>query len=303
MEIRVLRYFLTVAREETISRAADILHITQPTLSRQLSQMEEDMGVRLFERGPRKISLTAEGRLLRRRAEEILELVGKTEDEIRHQDQTLSGVISIGCGDLGAVQRLPDLIRPFTEHYPSVTFDLYTTSADHIRDRLDRGVTDIGLLLEPVNMEKYDYVRLSRHEEWVVILPPDSPLSQKEAVTPQDLKDVPLILPRRAAVRSELARWFGPDYEHLHVLCTSNLTSSSSVLVHSGLACSIAVLGSISFWDRTQICVRPLSPALTGSSVFAWKRKQPFSPAAERFIQFVKDTVDAHQETPAAPHK
>lgn len=178
MEIRVLRYFLTVAREETISRAADILHITQPTLSRQLSQMEEDMGVRS--------SSGARGRSPHRR--------GPPPAPPRRGDPRAGGQDRGRDPPSGPdpfrrhLHRLrrsgrrtapPDLIRPFTEHYPSVTFDLYTASADHIRNRLDRGVTDIGLLLEPVNMEKYDYVRLSRHEEWVVILPPDSPLAQR----------------------------------------------------------------------------------------------------------------------------
>ena len=156
MEIRVLRYFLTVVREENITKAAEVLHITQPTLSRQIAQMEEEMGVRLFDRGTRKISLTNEGMLLRRRAEEILELVDKTEKELTEQDETIAGTVSIGCGDLAAVRRLPDLFRSFQERYPAVTFGLYTAAADHIRDRMDRGLTDIGMLLEPINLEKYE---------------------------------------------------------------------------------------------------------------------------------------------------
>lgn len=153
MEIRVLRYFLAVAREESITRAAAVLHITQPTLSRQMSQLEEEMGVILFHRGTRKIVLTEEGLLLRRRAEEILELVDKTEKEIAEQDQVVTGTVSVGCGDLAAVQMLPELFRSFHQRYPGVSFDLYTATADHIKDRMDRGLTDVGLLLEPVNME------------------------------------------------------------------------------------------------------------------------------------------------------
>ena len=164
MEIRVLRYFLTVVREESITRAAEVLHITQPTLSRQLSQMEDQMGVKLFVRGSRKISLTNEGLLLRRRAEEILELVDKTEQELIAQEEQVEGTVSIGCGDSRAVQRLPELIRTFHEKYPLVTFDLYTATADHVTDRMDRGLTDIGLLLEPVDLEKYDFIRLAGKE-------------------------------------------------------------------------------------------------------------------------------------------
>ena len=154
MEIRVLRYFLAVVREESITKAAEMLHITQPTLSRQIAQMEDEMGVKLFARGTRKIVLTNEGMLLRRRAEEILELVDKTERELVEQDEMVEGTVSLGCGDLTAVQLMPDLIRGFHERYPAVTFELYTATADHVKERMDRGVTDIGLLLEPINKEK-----------------------------------------------------------------------------------------------------------------------------------------------------
>lgn len=140
MEIRVLRYFLTVVREESITKAADALHITQPTLSRQIAQMEEEMGVKLFDRSTRKIVLTNEGLLLRRRAEEILELVDKTEKELTEQDETVEGIVSIGCGDLAGVQILLELCQSFHEYYPAVTFDVYTATADHIKDRMDRGL-------------------------------------------------------------------------------------------------------------------------------------------------------------------
>lgn len=170
MEIRVLRYFLAVVREESITKAADLLHITQPTLSRQIAQLEEEMGIKLFDRGTRKIVLTEEGLLLRRRAEEILELVDKTERELAKQDEKVAGTVSVGCGDLAAVQMLPELFEAFHRRYPAVTFDLYTATADHIKDRMDRGLTDVGLLLEPVHMEKYDYIRLYQQEQWVVIM-------------------------------------------------------------------------------------------------------------------------------------
>ena len=291
MEIRVLRYFLAVVREESITKAAELLHITQPTLSRQIAQMEEEMGVKLFDRGTRKIVLTNEGLLLRRRAEEILELVDKTERELSAQDEMVEGTVSVGCGDLAAVQLLPELIRSFHERYPAVTFDLYTATADHIKDRMDRGLTDVGLLLEPINMEKYDYIRLNQREQWVVVMHPDSPLANLGRITPKDLKGVPLILPRRLNVRSELARWFGADFDKLNILLTSNLPSNSSIMVHHKLAYSIVVKGSISFWDKEKITYRPLSPELEATSVMAWKHHQPFALAAEKFIGYCKSTL------------
>lgn len=296
MEIRVLRYFLAVVREESITKAAELLHITQPTLSRQIAQMEEEMGVKLFDRSTRKIVLTNEGLLLRRRAEEILELVDKTERELSEQDEMVEGTVAIGCGDLAAVQLLPDLIRSYHERYPAVTFDLYTATADHIKDRMDRGLTDVGLLLEPVSMEKYDYIRLDRQEQWVVAMHPDAPLARLERITPQDLKGLPLILPRRLNIRSEVARWFGTDFDKLNVLLTSNLPSNSSIMVHHKLAYAIVVKGSISFWDKGKIIYRPLSPQLTTTSVLAWKRKQPFALAAEKFIEYCKAALPQIQK-------
>ena len=216
MEIRILRYFLTVAREESITKAAEVLHITQPTLRRQILQMEEEMGVKLFDRGTRKIVLTNEGLLLRRRAEEILELVDKTERELTEQEDTVEGIVSIGSGDLGGVQVLAELFKPFCQRYPAVTFDIYTASADYVKDQMERGLIDLGLLLEPVNMEKYEFIRLSRKEQWVVVMSADSPLACKQYVTPEDLKELPLILPKRLSVQSELANWFGDDFEKLN---------------------------------------------------------------------------------------
>lgn len=293
MEFRVLKYFLTVVREESITRAADVLHITQPTLSRQLAQMEEEMGVKLFDRGTRKIVLTNEGLLLKRRAEEILELVDKTEKEIVEQGETVEGTVSVGCGDLTAVQLLPELFDSFHKRYPAVTFELYTATADHIKDRMDRGLTDVGLLLEPVDMEKYDHIRLNKREKWVVAMHPDAPLAKLERIAPGDLAGQPLILPRRLNVQSALASWFGDDFGKLNVLMTSNLPSNSCVMSNRGFAYSIIIKGSISFWDPEKIIYRPLYPEIMATSVLAWKRKQPFSIAAEKFIRYVKEQMHA----------
>lgn len=197
MEIRVLRYFLTVVREESITKASEVLHITQPTLSRQLAQMEEEIGVKLFDRGTRKIKLTNEGILLRRRAEEILQLVDKTEKELVEQEDQVEGKISIGCGEIASVQLLPELFRNFHQKYPRVTFDIFTATADLVKEQMDKGLLDIGLLLEPVDMEKYDFIRMDIKEKWVVLVPPNDPLAKKEFITAGDLSELPLILPRR----------------------------------------------------------------------------------------------------------
>lgn len=288
MEIRVLRYFLTVVREESITKASEVLHITQPTLSRQLSQMEEELGVKLFHRGARKISLTNEGILLRRRAEEILQLVDKTEKELVEQEEQVEGKVSIGCGEIASVQLLPELFRAFREKYPRVTFDIFTATADLVKEQMDRGLLDLGLLLEPVDVEKYDFIRIGMKENWVVLMRPDDPLAGKESITAKDLSSQPLILPRRMRVQSELASWFGDYYEKLNVVFTSNLNTNGAIMVESGLAYSIVVEGAVSFWNQAKIVYRPLRPALTATSVLAWKQGQPFSLAATKFIEFSK---------------
>lgn len=288
MEIRVLRYFLTVIREESITKASEALHITQPTLSRQLAQMEEEIGVKLFDRGTRKIRLTNEGILLRRRAEEILQLVDKTEKELVEQEEQVEGKISVGCGELASVQLLSRLFKNFHQKYPHVTFDIFTATADLVKEQMDKGLLDLGLLLEPIDMEKYDFIRMDRKERWVVLMPPDDPLAGKEGVTASDLSELPLILPRRMQVQSELASWFGDYYKNLHVLFTSNLSTNGAVMVSQGLAYSLVIEGAVPFWDSSKIIYRPLYPELEATSVLAWKRGQPFSLAATKFIDSIK---------------
>lgn len=288
MEIRVLRYFLTVVREENITKASEALHITQPTLSRQLAQLEEEIGVKLFDRGSRRIKLTNEGILLKRRAEEILQLVDKTEKELTQQEEQIEGKISIGCGEIAAVQLLPDLIESFRKRYPRVSFDIFTATADMVKEQMDKGLVDIGLLLEPIDMEKYDFIRMDIREKWVVLMRPDDPLTEKKSVTAEDLCGLPLILPRRMNVQNELASWFGNYYDKLDVAFTSNLSTNSAVMVRGGLAYSLVIEGSVPFWDRRKITYRPLNPPLTTTSVLAWKRRQPFSPAATKFIESLR---------------
>lgn len=205
MEIRVLRYFLAVVREEGINRAAEALHITQPTLSRQLSQLEEEVGVKLFHRGAKKITLTNEGILLRRRAEEILSLVDRTQRELTWQDELVEGRIVIGGGELAAMQVLSEIIERFREKYPLVTFDIFTGNADLVKEQMEKGLIDIGVLLEPVDIEKFEFIRLQGKERWVVLMRPDDPLAEKEAVNAKDLENMPLILPRRTNVQNELS--------------------------------------------------------------------------------------------------
>lgn len=294
MELRLLQYFLTVAREENISRAAEVLHITQPTLSRQMAQLEKESGVKLFDRsiGTRKITLTGEGILLRRRAEEILELVDKTQHELAEQEGQVQGTVAIGCGEIGSVGLLPGLFMGFREKHPLVQFDVFTSANDLICERMEQGLLDFGLLLGPPAAERYDCVFTGRHEKWVALMSPNSPLAKREAVTAKDLRGVPLILPYAPRDGSPLVRWFGRTFKELQPVVISNLTTNKAVMVSSGLGCALVIEGSVPF-DPAYIASRPLSPELSSTSVLAWKRGQPFSRAATLFREYASEVFES----------
>lgn len=288
LETRLLQYFLTVAEERNITNAARTLHITQPTLSRQMAQLEQEVGVKLFKKGSRPLELTNEGMLLRRRASEILELAQKTERELSSQEVQLEGRISIGSGELYAADIMSNVIAAFHREYPRVLFDVYTANADEIKNRMDDGLTDIGLLLEPVDVEKYDYIRMSDRERWVVLIPSGVPLARKEYVTPEDLAEIPVIMPSRQKIHDEVASWFGSYYTKLNISAVSNLSTNAALMVKAGMGYALIVEGGLPFLDRSEICMRPLKPELFGTTVLTWKRNQPMGLAVEKFVKFTK---------------
>ncbi len=291
MDTRVLEYFLTVAREENITKAAEILHITQPTLSRQLAQMEEDLGVQLFIRGKKGITLTSEGLLFRRRAGEIVELVQKAEQELSESDRLIDGEISIGCGELAAVQLIPKLFMPFKEKYPNVGLSLYTGNADQIKQRMDSGLTDIGILLEPVDVEKYKFIRLDVAENWVVVMPACDKLAEKEYVTVEDLEKLPLIMPYRQSVRNEIESWFGEYWDKLNIVAVCNLSTNASILVEHGMGYALVIEGSLPYLDKSKITYKHLMPERKATSVIAWKKYQPFNVAVSKFLEYIQGNL------------
>ena len=291
MELRVLRYYLTVAREENITRAADMLHITQPTLSRQMAELEEELNTRLFERTNRKIVLTESGMLLRRRAEELISLADKVQQEFQSGGDELTGLISIGSGVTAAVSAcLPRLLQDYAQKYPQVRFELHTGTAAGIKDLLDKGLLDIGILMEPIEVEKYDFVRLPVKEVWGILMPADDPLAQKTAIAPGDLQDLPLIVSWRIRER-EAKAWFGGDTEHLNVFCTYDLIDNAATLVERRLGYAFVIQGALK--PAPGLTFRPLSPEVSNTSVLVWKRYQPSHPAVQKFIELAQDAYRA----------
>ena len=285
MDIRILRYFLTVAKEQNFSKAAEQLHITHPTLSRQLAALEEVLGTALFIRGSRSITLTEEGILLKRRALEIIDLEEKMLDELRVKEELIEGTITIGCGEFAAVETLAEICKAYKEKYPMVQIVLHTATADLVYEMMNQGLVDIGLFMEPVNTEGVDYIRIMESDHWVVGMKPDDPLAAKEYITKEDILDKPLILPKRPNVQSELANWFGKDFNKLHVSFTSNLGTNAGVMAIHGLGYPVSIEGAAKYWREDLLIQRRLYPEITASTVIAWRRNIPYSLAMNKFIE------------------
>lgn len=285
MDIRVLRYFLTVAKEQSFTKGAEQLHITQPTLSRQLAALEKELGTPLFIRSGRTITLTDEGILLKRRALEIIDLEERTIDEIRGTEELIDGTVNIGCGEFAAVETLAQICKTYKEKYPMVQIALHTATADTTYEMMSKGLLDIGLFLEPVNTEEMDYIRIMESDHWVVGMRPDDPLAAKTYIEKRDLLDKPLILPESHGVQSELANWFGKDFNKIQIAFTSNLGTNASVMAFHGLGYPISVEGAAKYWRRDLIVQRRLSPEIAASTVIAWRRNIPYSLAVNKFIE------------------
>lgn len=293
MKLRVLQYFLAAAREENITKAAALLHITQPTLSRQLMQMEEELGVKLFRRGKHNILLTEDGMLLRRRAQEIVDLAEKAAKELKHGEEMVSGEISIGCGETQNMKPLSEMIASFRQKYPDVSFNIYTAIADDVKERLENGLLDMGLLLEPVEIGRYHYVRMPLREKWQVLLRRDMELAEKHKITPDDLSGVPLIIARRQSVRNVLENWFGYDKDKLHIVSTCNLSHyNQSIMVESGIGVALVMEFAC---NQDTLCLRPLDPELESGCVLVWKKNLTLSLAMQRFIAYMKEYLNGFE--------
>lgn len=284
MNLRILNYFLTVAQEQNITRAADILHITQPTLSRQLAQMEEDLGVTLFERDAKKISLTPAGNLLVHRGKEIMTMIEKTEQELKDQEANLSGNISFGAGEYRTVEVLADMIKAFQDKYPAVTFDIFTSTADILKEKMEKGLIDISLLQAPVDITNYNFLLLPQVEQWGILMPSDSPLSAKKAITPEDLSHLPVMPPTRLSARNKVFNWLSGNVANMRFVGTCNLKGNAIIIVLRSGYYAFTIEPSVLNTDK--LCFRPLDPPLVSEMYLAWRRGSNFSLTVQKFIEF-----------------
>ncbi len=288
LDIRVLRYFLAVAREGTISGAAAALHVTQPTLSRQLMELEEELGARLFIRGKRHISLTEEGLFLRKRAQEIVALLERTEAAFTATGEEISGDVYIGGGETEGMRFIARAIREVRQEYPHIAFHLFSGNAEEVREHLDRGSVDFGLFIEPADLSAYDFIPLPARDTWGVLMRKDHPLAAQETIDADDLAGLPLIMSRQGLVENEFSGWMDGKFRQLSRVATYNLLYNAALLVEEGVGCALCLEGIVRTGDDSPLCFRPLRPRMEVGLKLAWKKQQCFTRAAEIFLNRLK---------------
>ena len=286
MEIRMMKYFLMVAREENMTRAAEILHVTQPTLSRQIMQLEEELNCKLFRRSNHNIYLTQEGMLLKKRVQDIVELEENIRQEFSGKREEIAGNIRIGSGETKGFGEIIEVMKNFQKKYSKILYTVYTANADDIKEKLDRGLVDFGVLTEPVDIAKYNFIRLKEKETWGILVRRDWKMAQKEYVRVEDIGLLPLIVVGRELVRKELSGWLGDNYEQLHIVATYNLINNAIVMARAGIGAVICMDGP----DNTEEDMKfiPFVPKIETGSVLVWKRNQMLSGSAYQFLKYYK---------------
>ncbi len=295
MEIRVLKYFLAIANQGSITAAANSLHLTQPTLSRQIQDLEKELKQKLLVRGKYKVTLTPEGLMLKKRAEEIIEMVEKTKAEFNSINDIISGDIYIGCGETDSMKYIAEIMKELRDEYPNIKFHIHSGNAEDVTEKLDKGLLDFGLLIQPIDLSKYDYITMPQKDTWGVIMPKNSPLAKKDVIKIDDLIDVPIIASRQMSKKysaeSGFLDWFGEKFDYLNIAATYNLVYNAAIMVDNGIGYAITLDKLVNITNNTNVCFRPLSPKLESGLDIVWKKNQVFSPATKLFLQKLKEKL------------
>lgn len=290
MEIRVLRYFIQIAREGNMSRAAEILHVSQPTLSKQIADLEVELGKKLFKRISGGIMLTDEGMLLRKRAEDILDMVDKTSDEFKALDDITGGDVQIGCAESYQIKYLARVIQKLKEDYPGLRYHLSSGNTEQVTERLNKGLLDLAVIVQPPDLSKYNYLVVPETDKWGVLMRKDSPLANKDKIVFDDLIDVPLICSSQALIE-DIPRWCGEKVDLLNISGTVNLFYNGSVFVQEGLGYMLTFDNLANTSNDSKLCFRPLEPVLETKMYVIWKKYQIFTPIAEILLNELKKVL------------
>lgn len=285
MELRVLQYFLAVTREQSISGAAQSLHLSQPTLSRQLKDLENELGKQLIIRGNRKITLTEEGMILRKRAKEIMDLIQKAECEIAITEDVIAGDIYIGAGETDAIRYIARTARQLQKDYPDIHYHISSGDTTNVLEELDKGLIDFGLIFSTIDISKYDCLTFPVSDNYGILMKKDCPLAEKKEICPEDLWDKPLIFNRNICDGDSLTFWLKKNLSEVQVISTYNLLFNASLMVEEGLGYAFALDKIINVTGDSNLCFRPLSPKLEVRMNLIWKKYQFFPKAAQKFLE------------------
>ncbi|MFV8290730.1 LysR family transcriptional regulator [Aerococcus viridans] len=285
MDVRTLRYFVAIAKAENFTAAAEALHVTQPTLSKQVKELEEDLGKQLLIRGSRKVSLTADGHLLQKRASEIIDLLNRTEAEIRKPDDVIAGSVHIGGGESASMRLIAKIVKDLQTKYPDIQFHLYSGIAEDIKERLDNGLLDFGVVIGAVNTDHYDFRILPEEDTWGLLVPNDSHIANKSVIHPEDLKDIPLIYSDQSLKNNELTGWFGDDFSSLNIVASYNLIFNASLMVEAGVGYALCLDNLVDTYTTNKLHFIPLDPPMSSQVKIIWKKQHNFPTAAKAFKQ------------------
>ena len=280
-----MRYFIAVAECGSISKAAEKLFITQPNLSRQLMKLEEETGQKLLIRGNKKSELTEAGRLLYKRATEITELMDRTQSELRSDGDEVFGTVCIGGGESYAVGLIAKAAKEVSDMFPGIKFDFFSGDTDAVTEKLDKGLIDFGILIEPSNLEKYNSLRLPLTDKWGILMRKDSPLSEKEYITKEDLNGLPLLFSVHSFKKNNVTAWFCKDLDKLNVVATYNLIYNASLMVEQGMGYAVGLKGIINTSGDSTLCFRPFFPILETHLDVSWKKNGELSKASKIFLE------------------
>ncbi|NHH95851.1 HTH-type transcriptional activator CmpR [Bacillus sp. MB95] len=265
------------------------MHVTQPTLSRQLKDLEQELGKKLFIRSSHSIILTDEGMLLRNRAEEIVNMVDKLEAEFSSMEETIGGDIYIGGGETEAMKHIARVAKDVQLRYPNIRYHLYSGNEEDITERLDKGLLDFGILIQPADISKYNYLNIPAKDVWGVVMRRDSPLALKESIQAADLLNAPLICSRQAMKqtfsKNEFSDWFGEDFHKLNIVTTYNLAYNAAIMVEEGIGYAITLDKIVNTSTNSNLCFRPLQPRLESGLNIVWKKHHVLSAAADAFLK------------------
>ena len=295
MDTRILKYFITVAQEENITKAAEILHTSQPNLSRQLADLENEIGRKLFDRGNRRIQLTEEGMFLYKRAQEIIELLERTETELSSFDDLVTGDVYIGAAETHAMRMVAHQIQAIRDVYPQVLFHIFSNSTVEVTEQLDKGLLDFGIVVDPVNPKKYNHLTLPAADTWGVLMHRDSPLAKQKTVRPEDMRDKPLLCAEQMLDANEISTWIGEDFKNLNVVTTFNLITTPAMMIEEGLGYTFTFDKLVNTSGNSKLCFRPLEPQFKTGLYLIWKKYQIFTKAGNIFLEHMKEVCKQPQ--------